>query len=93
LKEQCTTSRVRRVRRLEYEAVVEAMQRRLDRMPEAMIRRRRKRLAGLLRSLRRHRLWSKLRLAGGNNPLVAIAFSNGLGRQEPPTGPRPLFAD
>lgn len=40
LKAQCTTSRVRRVRRWEHEEVVEAMQRRLDRMPGAMTRRR-----------------------------------------------------
>lgn len=36
LHEQCTTGKERRVRRWEHEAVVEAMERRLDRMPEAM---------------------------------------------------------
>jgi hypothetical protein len=40
LKDKCTTSRVRRVRRWEHEAVVDAMQRRLDRMPDAMTLRR-----------------------------------------------------
>src|SRR6187402_2583350 len=40
LKAQCTTGNERRVRRWEHEAVIEAMQRRLDRMPEAMTRRR-----------------------------------------------------
>ncbi|TNF04753.1 MAG: DDE transposase [Sphingomonadales bacterium] len=36
LHDQCTTGKERRVRRWEYEAVVEAMERRLDRRPEAM---------------------------------------------------------
>jgi len=36
LHDQCTTGKERRVRRWEHEAVVEAMERRLDRMPEAM---------------------------------------------------------
>jgi len=40
LKAQCTTGNERRVRRWEHEEVIEAMQRRLDRMPEAMTRRR-----------------------------------------------------
>jgi hypothetical protein len=40
LKAQCTTGKERRVRRWEHEAVIEAMQRRLDRMPEAMTLRR-----------------------------------------------------
>jgi hypothetical protein len=37
---QCTTGNERRVRRWEHEEVIEAMQRRLDRVPEAMTRRR-----------------------------------------------------
>ena len=41
LKAQCTTSSYRRVTRWEHEAVLEAMQRRLDRKPEAMTLRRR----------------------------------------------------
>jgi transposase len=41
LKAQCTTSNARRVRRWEHEAVLEKMQRRLDRKPEAMKIRRR----------------------------------------------------
>jgi hypothetical protein len=41
LKEQCTTSNERRVRRWEHEAVLEKMQRRLDRKPDAMRIRRR----------------------------------------------------
>ena len=40
LKAQCTTSSYRRVTRWEHEAVLEAMQRRLDRKPEAMTVRR-----------------------------------------------------
>jgi len=36
LHNQCTTGKERRVRRWEHEAVVEAMERRLDRTPEAM---------------------------------------------------------
>ena len=36
LHDQCTTGKERRVRRWEHEAVVEAMERRLDRTPEAM---------------------------------------------------------
>jgi len=40
LKAQCTTGKERRVRRWEHEEVIEAMQRRLDRIPEAMTRRR-----------------------------------------------------
>lgn len=36
LHDQCTTGKERRVRRWEHEAVVEAMERRLDRRPEAM---------------------------------------------------------
>jgi len=36
LKPQCTTGRERRVRRWEHEAVIEAMQARLDRHPRAM---------------------------------------------------------
>jgi transposase len=36
LKEQCTTGNERRVRRWEHEAVLEKMQRRLDRKPDAM---------------------------------------------------------
>ena len=40
LKAQCTTSGYRRVTRWEHEAVLEAMQRRLDRKPEAMTVRR-----------------------------------------------------
>lgn len=36
LHDQCTTGKERRVRRWEHEAVVEAMERRLDRAPEAM---------------------------------------------------------
>ena len=41
LKRQCTTSRYRRITRWEHEAVLEAMQRRLDRKPETMTLRRR----------------------------------------------------
>lgn len=41
VKGQCTTSRERRIRRWEHEHVVEAMQARLDRMPDAMRVRRR----------------------------------------------------
>ena len=41
LEARCTTGGQRRVRRWEHEAVLEAMQRRLDRMPEAMTLRRR----------------------------------------------------
>jgi len=41
LKAQCTTSSYRRVTRWEHEAVLEAMQRRLDRKPKAMTLRRR----------------------------------------------------
>jgi len=41
LKAQCTTGNERRVRRWEHEAVLDAMQRRLDRMPDAMKVRRR----------------------------------------------------
>jgi transposase len=41
LKRQCTTSSYRRVARWEHEAVLEAMQRRLDRKPDAMTVRRR----------------------------------------------------
>ena len=41
LKAQCTTGNERRVRRWEHEAVIEAMQRRLDRRPDAMTLRRR----------------------------------------------------
>ena len=40
LKTQCTTSSYRRITRWEHEAVLEAMQRRLDRKPEAMTVRR-----------------------------------------------------
>ena len=36
LHDQCTTGKERRVKRWEHEAVVEAMERRLDRTPEAM---------------------------------------------------------
>lgn len=36
LKAQCTPAKERRVTRWEYEAVVEAMQARLDRKPDAM---------------------------------------------------------
>ena len=38
---ECTTSSYRRIRRWEHEHLLEAMQRRLDRMPEAMTLRRR----------------------------------------------------
>jgi hypothetical protein len=41
LKGQCTTSSYRRITRWEHEAVLEAMQRRLDRKPETMTLRRR----------------------------------------------------
>jgi transposase len=41
LKTQCTTSSYRRITRWEHEAVLEAMQRRLDRRPETMTLRRR----------------------------------------------------
>jgi hypothetical protein len=41
LKPQCTTGDYRRVRRWEHEVVLEAMQRRLDRRPDAMTLRRR----------------------------------------------------
>ena len=41
LKSQCTTSSYRRVRRWEHEAVLERVQKRLDRKPEAMTLRRR----------------------------------------------------
>jgi len=41
IKAQCTTSQERRVRRWEHEAVLEAMQARLDRKPDAMKMRRR----------------------------------------------------
>jgi transposase len=41
IKPKCTTGNERRVRRWEHEAVIEAMQRRLDRQPEAMTLRRR----------------------------------------------------
>ncbi|MCW5657100.1 MAG: IS1182 family transposase [Burkholderiaceae bacterium] len=41
LKSQCTTGNKRRVRRWEHEAVLDAMQRRLDRKPDAMKVRRR----------------------------------------------------
>ncbi len=40
IKAQCTTGDERRVRRWEHEAVIEAMQRRLDRKPDAMTLRR-----------------------------------------------------
>ena len=41
MKPQCTTGDYRRVRRWEHEAVLDAMQRRLDRKPDAMTLRRR----------------------------------------------------
>jgi hypothetical protein len=41
LHDQCTTGKERRIKRWEHEAVVEAMERRLDRAPEAMRIRRR----------------------------------------------------
>ncbi|MGH6608707.1 MAG: IS1182 family transposase [Burkholderiaceae bacterium] len=41
IKTQCTTGKERRVRRWEHEAVLDAMQRRLDRQPQQMIVRRR----------------------------------------------------
>jgi hypothetical protein len=41
IKAQCTTSAYRRIRRWEHEAVLERMQRRLDRKPDAMTLRRR----------------------------------------------------
>lgn len=41
VKDQCTTGKQRRIKRWEHEAVIEAMQRRLDRMPDAMRIRRR----------------------------------------------------
>jgi hypothetical protein len=40
LRDQCTTSSVRRIRRWEHEAVIERMQQRLDRKPNAMTLRR-----------------------------------------------------
>lgn len=40
LKAQCTTGQYRRIKRWEHEAVLDAMQRRLDRRPDAMRRRR-----------------------------------------------------
>jgi hypothetical protein len=36
LKAQCTTSNLRRIKRWEHEAVIDAMQERLDRKPDAM---------------------------------------------------------
>jgi hypothetical protein len=36
LKPQCTTGTERRIKRWEHEAVIDAMQQRLDRMPDAM---------------------------------------------------------
>jgi transposase len=41
IRQQCTTSAYRRIHRWEHEAVLEAMQRRLDRQPQAMTLRRR----------------------------------------------------
>ncbi|GAU83381.1 IS1182 family transposase [Bosea sp. BIWAKO-01] len=41
VKDQCTTGKQRRIKRWEHEVVIEAMQRRLDRMPDAMRIRRR----------------------------------------------------
>ena len=41
VKDQCTTGKQRRIKRWEHEAVIEAMQRRLDHMPDAMRIRRR----------------------------------------------------
>ena len=41
MKSQCTNGKERRIRRWEHEHVVEAMQARLDRMPDAMRVRRR----------------------------------------------------
>jgi hypothetical protein len=40
LKDQCTTSSARRIRRWEHEAVIDRMQQRLDRKPDAMTLRR-----------------------------------------------------
>lgn len=40
LRERCTTSSYRRIRRWEHEAVIDRMQHRLDRKPDAMTRRR-----------------------------------------------------
>jgi hypothetical protein len=40
LKSQCTTGSERRIKRWEHEAVIDAMQERLDRMPDAMLVRR-----------------------------------------------------
>ena len=41
MRQQCTTSNYRRIRRWQHEHILEAMQRRLDRKPEAMTLRRR----------------------------------------------------
>jgi hypothetical protein len=41
MRAQCTTSNYRRIRRWEHEEILETMQRRLDRKPEAMTLRRR----------------------------------------------------
>ncbi len=41
MKSQCTTADYRRISRWEHEPVIEAMQRRLDRQPDAMTLRRR----------------------------------------------------
>ena len=40
MRKQCTTSNYRRIRRWQHEHILEAMQRRLDRRPDAMLLRR-----------------------------------------------------
>jgi transposase len=79
LKRQCTTGKERRVRRWEHEEVLEAMQRRLDRQPDAMTLRRRtvEHVFGTLKHWMgsTHFLMRRLRHVGTEMSLHVLAYN------------------
>jgi transposase len=79
LKAECTTGNERRVRRWEHETVIEAMQRRLDRWPDAMTLRRRtiEHVFGTLKHWMgaTHFLTRRLQHVGTEMSLLVLAYN------------------
>jgi transposase len=79
LKPRCTPEKLRRIRRWEHEEVIEAMQRRLDRMPDAMQVRRQtvEHVFGTIKDWmgRGHFLTRRLRNVGTEMSLHVLAYN------------------
>ncbi len=74
MKSQCTTSDYRRIRRWEHEAVMDRVQQRLDRMPHAMMVRKRT-IEHVFGTLKHWMGWTHFLMRGMDNVATEMSLS------------------